>query len=637
MSEIRERSRATTDSPPPDAQGGASKRPCAFGAVPEAGGVRFRVPAPPGADLQLEILSGPATGLHGAAQAADGVVEFFVRQAGAGDRYVFRLGDSARPDPASRFQPEGVHGPSEIIDPGAFAWRHDRWTCRAPREHVIYELHVGTFTPEGTFAAARERLHTLRDLGVTAVELMPVADFPGGRNWGYDGVCLFAPSRAYGRPEDLRSFVDAAHELGLAVILDVVYNHLGPEGAYLPQFHPEYLTDRYHTPWGGAVNLDGPGSAVVRGFIIDNALHWVREYRLDGLRLDATHALIDSSATHLVAELVEAVRGAAAWPLAIYGEDHRNLATLLEPRERGGWGLDGVWADDFHHVMRRHLAGDTHGYYEDFAGSSEELARTVRQGWLFTGQHSRHLQEERGTDPSRIPMHRFVVCLQNHDQIGNRATGDRLHHTIDAAAWRAASVVLLAAPMTPLLFMGQEWAASTPFQYFTDLEPELGKLVTEGRRNEFKAFPEFSDPGQRDRIPDPQAPSTFERSRLDWKERQTGVHGKTLALYTELLRLRFAHLALGADTATTGDAVAFDRGSVVIRRHGAGGEFCILARLSGSGRVAVPGPRGDGTPAVVLDTEEERFAPDPAPPRIDTGAEIAVHFHRPGAVILKTA
>ncbi|MGH9372681.1 MAG: malto-oligosyltrehalose trehalohydrolase [Vicinamibacterales bacterium] len=609
-----------------------------FGAVPEDAGVRFRVSAPGTRDLRLHLLTGTSAGTHEPLGNAGGVFEFFVKGACAGDRYGYGLGGSElRPDPASRFQPEGVHKPSEIVDPRAYDWRERHWHGPHPRELVIYELHVGTFTRAGTFAAAQDRLGELRDLGVTAIELMPVADFAGTRNWGYDGACLYAPSRNYGRPDDLRALVDAAHAHGISVMLDVVYNHLGPEGAYLTLFNPDYITSRHETPWGGAVNLDGPGAGLVRGFIIDNAVHWIREYRLDGLRLDATHALVDTSATHVVAELVDAVRSAAPWPVMVFGEDHRNLAVLVEPRERGGWGLDGVWADDFHHVIRRHLAGDSHGYYQDFEGSYEEIARTIHQGWLFAGQHSNYAKACRGTDPSRIPMRKFVVCLQNHDQIGNRATGDRLHHRIDSAAWRAASVLLLTVPMTPLLFMGQEWAASSPFQYFTDLEPELGRLVTAGRRHEFRHFPEFADSASREAIPDPQARGTFERSRLDWGERDRGMHRSILALYAELLRLRRLHAALGASDDLSADSAVLDGGTLLMRREHQGERFSIVARLSAGGDVARFTIPGTGEPQIVLSTEDARFALDPVPPRIDVRpGSASIRFDRPGAVILKS-
>jgi maltooligosyltrehalose trehalohydrolase len=605
-----------------------------FGALPEPGGVRFRAPVSASRELDVEILNGAAAGVYRLDPSSDGVQERFVEAASTGDTYSYLIDGVPRPDPASRFQPDGVHGPSQIVDPDAFRWRHDAWPF-TPDNLVIYELHVGTFTDRGTFAAARERLADLRALGVTAIELMPIAAFAGSRNWGYDGVDLYAPSRNYGHPDDLREFVDAAHGLGLGVILDVVYNHLGPEGAYLPQFLPEYINDRHQTPWGGAVNLDGPGAALVRSFIVDNALHWIREYRLDGLRLDATHSLVDDSHPHIVTEVAAAARTAAGRPIAIFAEDHRNLISLVHPPERGGWGVDGLWADDFHHVIRRRLAGDSDGYYQDYAGSIEELTRTLNQGWLYTGQHSRHAGRGRGTDPSGTPMHRFVICLQNHDQIGNRPTGDRLHHTIDLASWRAASTLLLTAPMTPLLFMGQEWAASTAFQFFTDLEPGLGALVTEGRRREFKDFAGFGEAAAQALVPDPQDPATFERSRLDWSERRSPGHAACLALYMELLRLRRTHSALAASAATRGDAEAISTDVILMRRENEHERFLVITRLAGAGPVNVETNSSDTSMRIVLTTEEPRFAIDPHPPesRMDRDT-FALLFHRPGAVIL---
>jgi maltooligosyltrehalose trehalohydrolase len=619
----------------------AGVRVAHFGALAQQDGVRFRVLATAARRLELHLLTGAATGTYLLTAESDEIQSYFVPGARAGDRYAYSIDESdLRPDPASRFQPEGVHQPSEIVDPRAFQWRDGRdgrdgpWHGRPARELTIYELHVGTFTPEGTFAAACARLRDLHDLGVTAVELLPIAEFPGTRNWGYDGVHLYAPSHNYGRPDDLRTFVDAAHALGISVILDVVYNHLGPEGNYLPQFYPDYMTDRHHTPWGSAVNMDGPGSDGVRRFVVDNAMAWITEYRLDGLRLDATHALIDDSATHIVAGIAAAARAAAAWPVAVYAEDHRNLAALIAPLDEGGWALDGVWADDLHHVLRRRLAGDHRAYYQDYSGSIDELTCTLHQGWLFSGQHSSHANGPRGSDPSRIPMQRFVVCLQNHDQVGNRATGDRLHHTIAPAAWRAASTLLLTLPMTPLLFMGQEWAASSPFQYFTDLEPALGVLVTEGRRREFKEFPEFASADARERIPDPQSPATFERSRLDWTERDRPGHAESLALYTDLLHLRNSHRALAASDATCLDVTAPDDATVLMRREADGQTFLVVVRLEGAGTITVAHD-GLDAPAATFTTEDSRYVPDPAPIEIRSSLrEVALTFRRPGAVIL---
>jgi maltooligosyltrehalose trehalohydrolase len=408
-----------------------------------------------------------------------------------GARYAYRIdGDPARtfPDPASRSQPDGVHGFSEVVDPMVFRWTDDAWRPPPLDRLVFYELHVGTFTPEGTFTAAIAKLPYLKALGVSAIELMPVADFPGERNWGYDGVALFAPARCYGRPDDFRALVDQAHRHGLAVFLDVVYNHFGPDGAYANAFSRHYFTDAHRSPWGKGVNLDGVHSHDVRRFFIENALYWATEFHVDGLRLDATHALKDDSPTPFLADLAAAVGAYAPRRVLLVAEDHRNLEALVRPLAAGGMGFDAVWADDFHHQARVHTAHDREGYYVDFTGSVHDLAETLRRGWFFRGQRSTYLSGARGTDPSGLLPRQFVVCIQNHDQVGNRADGARLHHEIDPSAYRALSTLLLLAPQTPLLFMGQEWAATTPFQFFTDHNAELGLMVTAGRREEFGAF-----------------------------------------------------------------------------------------------------------------------------------------------------
>ena len=611
-----------------------------FGAIPSQQGVRFAVWASNADRVQLQLHDGAAAGTLTLAPGANGLFETWIENAAAGDRYSYILdGSHSLPDPASRFQPDGVHGPSQIVDPTTFRWTDSRWQSRPVRDLIVYELHTGTFSPEGTFGGIRARLPYLRDLGITAIELMPVADFAGDRGWGYDGVALYAPSRAYGTPDDLRALVNAAHRHGLSVILDVVYNHLGPEGAYLPAFTEQYFTDRHQTPWGAAINLDGPGSPMVRRFIVDNACSWIREYHVDGLRLDATHALIDDSPKHIVQEIAEAVRAEAGRHIVVHAEDHRNMAFMVEDVSAGGWGLDGVWADDFHHVIRVMTAGDVHGYYQDFAGHTRELATCLDDGWLYSGDHSVHMNHARGTNPGGVPMQRFVVCIQNHDQIGNRALGERLHHTVSPDVWRAMSVVLLTAPMTPLLFMGQEWAASTPFQYFTDLEPGIGQLVTLGRRREFKDFPEFASEDSLTKIPDPQKESTFLNSRLRWDELGTGDHARTLALYRSLLALRREHAALAGSEETHGKAVSPDDETIVMRRSENGETFWIVARFKSGGRVDLAEAAAvmrAGTLSqdleVVLDTEHGEFAADPM--AIDLDGHV-IRFARPGAIILK--
>lgn len=609
-----------------------------FGAWTTAGGTWFRVWAPAAAAVDL-VLGEDGEETVPLEPEADGVFRTFVAGVSAGTLYRYRLdGEGPYPDPASRWQPDGPHGPSQVIDPNRFHWNDDGWTGIGLGELVVYELHVGTFTARGNFLGVQQQLPYLAELGITAIELMPVADFPGGRNWGYDGVALYAPAHCYGPPDDLRELVDAAHRLGIAVLLDVVYNHLGPDGAYLGRFAPPYFSDRHQTPWGAAINLDGPGSAVVRAFLIDNALHWLREYHLDGLRLDATHALIDDGPRHFLQELSEGVRASVKGRrILLIAEDERNLARIAVPVADGGWGFDAIWADDFHHEARRALAGDCEGYYCDFTGSIADLATTVRQGWFFCGQHSEHLGRPRGTDPLPLAPSQLVICLQNHDQIGNRALGERLHHEIDLAAFRAATALLLCAPETPLLFMGQEWAASSPFLYFTDHAPGLGELVTEGRRREFRHFSAFADPAVRERIPDPQDVETFRRSRLFWDEREREPHAGMLRLYRELLRLRASEPALKKARRDRFTVLDLDESTLLLQRHAPNGDgLALVVRLKGSGATrlaAAPGGELAARWTPLLHTEEPRFVSDPQPPQVE-GDEI--HFARPAAILFRT-
>lgn len=617
-----------------------------LGAWPADGGVRFAVWAPEA--LRVEVVCetpGRAPLAARLEKDSEGVFQGLVARIGPGDLYRYRVdGAGPYPDPASRFQPLGVHGPSQVIDPRAFAWTDRTWQGIPLDRLVFYELHVGAFTPEGTFAAAAGRLPYLVELGITAIELMPVADFPGSRNWGYDGAALFAPARRYGSPDDLRALVNEAHRLGLAVFLDVVYNHFGPDGAYAPAFSKRYFSARHRSPWGAGINLDGEGSAQVRRFFIENALHWIHEYHVDGLRLDATHALVDDGPRHFLAELADAVRAASAScgrKVMLVAEDTRNLAAMLLPESAGGWGLDGVWSDDFHHQMRHFLAGDSDGYFSDFDGTLEGIAATVRQGWYFTGQWSAYFGRRRGTDPTPISPSQCVFFLQNHDQVGNRAFGDRLHHRIDLAAWRAATVLLLLAPETPLLFMGQEWAASTPFLYFTDHEPELGRRVREGRRHEFARFRAYADPAARERIPDPQAPETFQASRLSWEETRREPHRSTLALYRRLLALR-AHdpLFRVADRGCFAVRPAGDSTLLLRRGMAPGRSLLAVIRLKGSGSCDLRGvPEADPGPGrrwrCVLTTEDADFAADPRPLTIAPDAAV-IEFPRPGAAVFES-
>ena len=586
-----------------------------LGALPNGNGVQFHVWAPLAQNVELVLTADDR--VVPMEEAGDGHFETFVSELSAGATYQYRLdGDQDFPDPASRFQPEGVHGPSMVVDPQDYHWQDGKWQGLDQKDLVFYELHVGTFTPEGTFAAARERLGYLKDLGITAVELMPVADFPGRWGWGYDHAALFAPSRAYGTPDELRAFVDAAHAEGMAVFLDVIYNHLGPDGAYVAAYAPMF-TDRHHTPWGQAINLDDTNSEGVRRFFIENALHWLREYHADGLRLDATHALIDDSDPHFLADLSDAVRALKEGPpRRLIAEDHRNLNTLIYPRQEGGYGLDGVWVDDFHHQIRNMTAGDTAGYYADFAGTTtEDLAKTLRQGWFYTGQLSRALEEPRGTDPSGIRQDQCVVCIQNHDQVGNRPAGNRLTNDAPLPSYRAASALLLFIPHLPLLFMGQEWGASTPFQFFTDHEPELGKQVTQGRKREFEDFPGFSGD-----VPDPQDPQTFQRSKLDWSEHAAPPHGSVLQLYKDLLHLR--RELTGTESLR---AIPHGTHGLVVKR----GSYHLLLSLKDA--MTLPFPE-DGE--VVLHTEQPDYTADGQPPHREEGH---IRFERAGALIAQVS
>ncbi|GIJ76774.1 maltooligosyltrehalose trehalohydrolase [Micromonospora phaseoli] len=503
---------------------------------------------------------------------------------GAGPDYSFVLDDDDRalPDPRSAWQPAGVHGPSRIYDHAAFSWTDESWTGRQLPGSVLYELHVGTFTPEGTFDAAIGRLDHLVDLGVDLIELLPVNAFNGEHNWGYDGVCWFAPHEPYGGPDGLKRLVDAAHAKGLGVILDVVYNHFGPSGAYAPMFAP-YLAER-NTPWGSAVNLDGPHSDGVRRFIADSVLMWLRDYHVDGLRLDAVHAMPDTRATHLLEELaveVESLSVHLGRPLSLIAESDLNDPRLISPREAGGYGLHAQWNDDAHHALHTLLTGERQGYYGDF-GTMECLAEVLTGAFFHTGTWSsfRNRQHGRPVDP-RTPGHRFVAYLQNHDQIGNRASGDRLSASLSPALLRVGATLLMTAPFTPMLFMGEEWAAATPWQFFTSHpEPELAAAVVNGRRREFAAH--GWPPGD---VPDPQDRQTFVRSQLDWAELDKPEHRTMYEFYRRLIALRKSRPELSDPHLFAIDVRHGDR-FLVMRRGG-----CLVAAnlADKPQRVTLPG------------------------------------------------
>lgn len=454
---------------------------------------------------------------------------------GADEGYRYSLdGGSPVPDPRSRWQRDGVHGPSYVIAAASLRASGESTFRAVPlREAIIYELHVGTFTPEGTYRAAQDKLQHLRNLGVTHVELLPLATFPGGHGWGYDGVDLYAPLPAYGTPQELAEFIQACHRTGIAVLLDVVYNHLGPDGNYLGQFGP-YFTDHYKTGWGAAVNYDGPGSDEVRRFVIDNALMWLNDYQFDGLRLDAVHAIFSFEAVHVLEELAAAVKQLAQESnrnLVVIAESDLNDPRLVRPVSKGGLGMDAHWCDDFHHAVHRFFTGETAGYYEDFDGLPH-LAKALREGYVYQGQYSAHRRRHHGRTPSGVGPDQLVVSTQNHDQIGNRAQGERLSMLLEPDQLKAIAALLLLSPFVPMLFQGEEWGARTPFQYFTDHNEELGRLVAEGRAREFAAFKWQGE------VPNPQDPETFLRSKLDWGELTEPAHAQLLEWHRQLIELR---------------------------------------------------------------------------------------------------
>lgn len=479
-------------------------------------------------EIALRRLGSADFGMPDLAEDTDMDTWVVVTEAAPGDLYQYAIKDRSIPDPVSRYLPEGVHGRTAIVDPDAFQWTDRDWRGMPLRDFVIYELHVGTFTPAGTFDSAIEKLDYLRDLGITAIEVMPVNAFPGKHNWGYDGVGLYAVQESYGGPEAFKRFVDEAHRRGLAVLLDVVYNHLGNEGNYLSLFGP-YFTSKHRTPWGDAVNYDDEGCEGVRRFIVDNALYWLREYHLDGLRLDAVQTIKDDSDFHIVAEIAGRAYELArelGRTIVVTAETDENDAMYVRPREQGGYGVDAVWSDDFHHAVHAMLTGERAGYYQDF-GDPRLLTRTLNEGYAFQGEHFNFWKDNRGTPAADVPLPTNIICIQNHDQVGNRAKGERLTALVPRGARKALAAILLLAPHTPLLFMGQEYDEAAPFQFFTDYgDPGLQRAVSEGRRNEFADF-DFSE------VPDPQDRPTFERSRLTWK-----IDDDMLEWYRALLRLR---------------------------------------------------------------------------------------------------
>lgn len=558
------------------------------GAHVHRSGVTYRVWAPDHSEVRIRLRrAAGGEDTRALTAQAEGYFTLEDHHGEAGDRYEYVLSDrESYPDPASRYQPEGVHGWSECVDPTAYAWRSEDWRRPGWHGQSIYELHVGAFTVEGTFLAAMGRLDHLVALGVEAIELMPVADFDGNRNWGYDGVALFAPARAYGRPDDLRAFVDAAHGRGLAVILDVVYNHLGPSGNYLGRYAHAYFHADRHTPWGEAFNLDGSLNRPVRDFFLANVAYWLEEFRFDGLRLDATHTIHDHSPRHLLAEMAGIAHERGAFLIA---EDERNSCEILERPDGSGVHLDAVWADDFHHQVRVALTGRQEGYFAGYRGTSEDIARTLENGWFYRGQpYPAWKNRARGEDCRHLPTTAFVICIENHDQVGNRALGERLGHLVTMPAYRAAVVLLCLSPYPPLLFMGQEWAASTPFLFFTDHAGELGKQISRGRQKEFSTVGINQQIAPHD-MPDPQTYETFVRSKLRWEEAAQPVHAAVLALYQRCLASRAAWLRGEATQREAWRVAAM--GNAVILRYDYPGQpsRLLVSSLCGDAEVTLRG------------------------------------------------
>jgi malto-oligosyltrehalose trehalohydrolase len=563
------------------------RRDLPFGATLVADGVRFRLWAPAARAVELVLDGGRAPMFM--PPEGDGWFALTTGAAGAGERYRYRVDGLDVPDPASRFQPEDVHGNSEIIDPAAYEWRDQGWRGRPWEEIVLYELHVGTFSRDGDFAGAIAHLDRVVALGATAVEIMPVADFAGRRNWGYDGVLPFAPATAYGRPDDLKRLVEACHRRGLAVLLDVVYNHFGPEGNYLGRYAPAFFTNRHHTPWGAAINFDGDDAQAVRAFYVENTLYWLEEFHFDGLRFDAVHAIIDDSPRHILAEIADAVaaRFARERPVHLVLENDRNEAWPLARRDGRPYRYVGQWNDDLHHALHVIATGDTAGYYGDYAEAPvARLGRALAEGFAFQGEPSAYRDgARRGEASAHLPPTAFVAFVQNHDQVGNTPLGTRLAQVAPVERVRLVTAIALLSPQIPLLFMGEEWATERPFPFFCDFEPGLADKVREGRRREFADFPGFHE-----QIPDPCAAETFESAKLDWDAREREPHRAWLDWYRKVLAVR-AHEIVPRLSGIPGSAGAFTP-------IGAGG-LAVAWRLGDGSRLLLHA--NFGTSALALD------------------------------------
>ncbi|MBY3174215.1 malto-oligosyltrehalose trehalohydrolase [Rhizobium leguminosarum] len=526
-----------------------------FGPVFTAEGILYRLWAPLHESVSLKLEGAPPRPMQAS---EDGWHRCTVPEAGVGTLYRFVLPDGSEvPDPASRFQPQDAHGPSEVVDLSFYRWKTSDWTGRPWEEMVIYEMHIGCFTPEGTFKAAIERLDHLQALGVTALQIMPLSEFPGRYSWGYDGVLPYAPDSSYGRPEDFMALVDAAHQRGISVFLDVVYNHFGPDGNYIPAYAPLF-TDHHKTPWGNGINYDGDGSEMIREFIIQNAIYWITEFRLDGFRFDAVHAIKDDSAEHLLHALARRVRNAAGdRHVHLIVENEENDSDLLQRDKNGEVKLfTAQWNDDVHHVLHITATGETFGYYADYAGDAGKLGRALAEGFVFQGEHMPYRGGSRGRPSGHLPPTAFISFIQNHDQIGNRALGDRILASSPADVGKAVAAIYLLAPEIPMLFMGEEWGAREPFPFFCDFDEDLNEKVRKGRREELSRLPGFDA----DDLLDPTAPSTFAAAKLDWSKLASS---EVLDFYRALLGLRHRKIVPLLKGAGAGNAVYRSAGSAL--------------------------------------------------------------------------
>lgn len=588
-----------------------------FGARPlPQGGVSFRVWAPHASRLSVQLIA-ETTSIFPMRRGSDDIFECVVPQATEGTDYFYVIDDvRPRPDPVSRCQPHGVHGPSRVVNPDSFPWTDQNWTGIPLREFIFYELHVGAFTADGTFEGIIPKLPHLRDLGITAIELMPVASFPGSRNWGYDGVHLYAPQSTYGGPAGLKKLVDTCHQQGLAVVLDVVYNHLGPEGNYLPEYGP-YLTRKYHTPWGDAINYDEPESDGVRRHMVNNVLYWLTEYHVDALRLDAIHGVFDFSASHILREMRDAFRkqvrcfGRQAWLIA---ESDLNDVRVINATEQGGYGIDAQWSDDFHHALLSYVLKSSRGYFADF-GRLEHLRKAIVEGFVYDGIRSAYRRRRHGSSSKTVPGSKLIVCIQNHDQIANGSHGERIANLVSVEQHKLAATILMLAPNLPLLFMGQEFGEVSRFFYFTShADPTLGDAVREGRRSEYAAFC-----GDRD-FPDPQDPHTFEQSKILWSRTAQPFHRDLLRFYRDVVTLRKLNPCLSNCrkdlSSVTVDETA---GWMIVRRTDPCGSAALLICNLSTTEQAIPVDTGGQTWRLALWTGSPAYvgpANGPTPPAV---------------------